>query len=1030
MMSRLVFNATHWLLLLSLSFFTYGFAEAKGQPDRQQARILTAVNLLRTTHQQSTLKKIFQQETALTKSGDSLGTGGAITGMLHGVDRGFFPSATVVAWTADSTEGGVGFANVYDGGEYRIDFLPPGDYYVVAVAEGYVPKFYDNALIFPDATPVTVLEGEETPHIDFEMELYNSGDGSVSGKVTSEEDLMPISGAYVSIFSRTNPFLYGYGISNDDGTYTIENLRRGSYYALASAENFLPEYFFEAETFADAKQIQVPEAAKITEVNFTLSRGGQITGRVSNEDGSPVQNAYVEASPLYWRSPPDDPDSSIVDPGTFGMSKVDEDGNYVISGLQSGYYLVRMYVSLPFVYIEEWYDNVRDPAEATPVAVEKNKATTGIDFEINIDGFDGEIAGLVTDTKGQAIVGAYIQAFSVADSAGFGSTGRAVTGRDGRYRIEHLVHGDYLVQATFSDPRGHYVQRWWPNAESQREAEVVIVGDATEPPSVDFTLPILLGTATISGRVFSDDGSALAYASVEIHAATDGAMYPDGIFIAPAAYAVTDSSGSYEVRYLPAGTYFAHAQAWVGDLRGQQWYDHKETYEEATPIELENGEERSRVNFDLPMRSFYGELAGTVTDDETGEPLARAYVEFRPLYIEMIMAPIAFRPFYAVSGDDGTYHAAELPEGAYWISVYTNGGFEYYEDAGTIGDAKTVNVRGGEVTTIDFGVTARKEGSGKISGQVYDAYNDGFLEVAVVKATPVDRTLDATGQNTAHFFNTVIGPQGDYELTGLPEGEYIVSAFSPYHANEYFKDTFDPGQAMPVKVDSLNPATGIDFSLEPIWYATVDSAGVPEANASAAVFGKVESSNGQALSDADVYLIDEGGNVRASTRTSPNGRYELPNIPLGNYRLMATHVGYESAYNGNANNYDAAQLVGLAPGRTEVNFKLRTGSISSVDGKSKLPTTVQLIGNYPNPFNPETQISFSLPEQMQVKITVFNLMGQQIRVLTDGLYPAGIQTVAWDGRSERGISAESGIYFYVLQTSQHHFKVKKMTLLK
>ena len=90
---------------------------------------------------------------------------------------------------------------------------------------------------------------------------------------------------------------------------------------------------------------------------------------------------------------------------------------------------------------------------------------------------------------------------------------------------------------------------------------------------------------------------------------------------------------------------------------------------------------------------------------------------------------------------------------------------------------------------------------------------------------------------------------------------------------------------------------------------------------------------------------------------------------------------------------------------------------------------VSLDGNYPNPFNPETNISFSLPHAMDVRLTVYNVLGQQIRTLVDQTMTAGQHVVSWDGTSESGQSVASGIYFYRLATDVKT-ETRKMLLLK
>ncbi len=94
-----------------------------------------------------------------------------------------------------------------------------------------------------------------------------------------------------------------------------------------------------------------------------------------------------------------------------------------------------------------------------------------------------------------------------------------------------------------------------------------------------------------------------------------------------------------------------------------------------------------------------------------------------------------------------------------------------------------------------------------------------------------------------------------------------------------------------------------------------------------------------------------------------------------------------------------------------------------------LPLAFELRQNYPNPFNPETHISYSLPENGEVRLNIYNMLGQRVKVLVDEYQHAGTQTVTWDGRNENGERVSSGIYFYKLQAGEL-VQTRKMTLMK
>ena len=88
------------------------------------------------------------------------------------------------------------------------------------------------------------------------------------------------------------------------------------------------------------------------------------------------------------------------------------------------------------------------------------------------------------------------------------------------------------------------------------------------------------------------------------------------------------------------------------------------------------------------------------------------------------------------------------------------------------------------------------------------------------------------------------------------------------------------------------------------------------------------------------------------------------------------------------------------------------------------PIDFFLAHNYPNPFNPETSISFGLPEGMEVKLVVYNILGQKVATLADGKYDAGVHMVKWNAAD-----VSAGVYFYHLQAGDFN-QINKCILVK
>ncbi len=85
--------------------------------------------------------------------------------------------------------------------------------------------------------------------------------------------------------------------------------------------------------------------------------------------------------------------------------------------------------------------------------------------------------------------------------------------------------------------------------------------------------------------------------------------------------------------------------------------------------------------------------------------------------------------------------------------------------------------------------------------------------------------------------------------------------------------------------------------------------------------------------------------------------------------------------------------------------------------------------NFPNPFNPETEIRFALTRDSHVVINIYNTLGQQIGTLIDTQYAAGFHSMRWDGKDRNGRPVSSGVYLCQIQAGAFS-QVKKMSLIR
>ena len=114
----------------------------------------------------------------------------------------------------------------------------------------------------------------------------------------------------------------------------------------------------------------------------------------------------------------------------------------------------------------------------------------------------------------------------------------------------------------------------------------------------------------------------------------------------------------------------------------------------------------------------------------------------------------------------------------------------------------------------------------------------------------------------------------------------------------------------------------------------------------------------------------------------------------------------------------------------EVNLDDLVTEVAETDNT---PSAFELAQNFPNPFNPSTTISYRVPHQSGVTLTVFDEAGREVRILVSESIPRGKHSITWDGRDRHGHAVASGVYFYTLSVGEQTNRLqqsKKMLLIR
>ena len=207
---------------------------------------------------------------------------------------------------------------------------------------------------------------------------------------------------------------------------------------------------------------------------------------------------------------------------------------------------------------------------------------------------------------------------------------------------------------------------------------------------------------------------------------------------------------------------------------------------------------------------------------------------------------------------------------------------------------------------------------------------------------------------------------------------------------------------VPVFLQSPNPAAGMQFAFETKGLVV----GTPEL---------VGQSNGVVLDS-----FESGGIMTIVLYSTSGGR-----LRTGPEPLVLIPIDLNGAVRPVADlSISDVTLVNQSGQLLPVRQDFMTNPVTDI------PRAFSLRDNHPNPFNPSTTISYEVPRQSHITLTVYNLLGQEVDRIVDGIEAAGLYTVTWNGVNGQGQSVTSGIYLYRLTSSTGFTKSKRMVLLK
>ena len=632
--------------------------------------------------------------------------------------------------------------------------------------------------------------------------------GSISGRVTSDTG-EPLADICVEALSESDHW-GGWAKTNSAGAYTIGGLSDGThnvrfYDRCDNQRSHESEWFDNEPTLATATDVVVTSPEAVTGIDAELNSLvlGSISGTVTSDSDEPLPDICV-----YVYDPEED--------DTVGRAATGVGGTYSI-GVPTGTYKVYFYDGCDerWNHEPEWFENQPTYSTANDVTVAGPDATIGIDAELTEL---GSISGTVTSDTGEPVSPVCVDVYDA-------ETGRwaawTETTASGSY-VVGVLDGTYHV--TFYDCEGvsNYEREWFDDQPTRATATEVIVNGANETAGIDAELTTRV-VGSISGTVTSESGEPLPNICVNAYdAATRDWSGGD----------LTDSSGTYTAT-LPEGVYHVEFRVCYGQHGyASEWFEDQPTEDTANEVVVTRDTAVGVIDAEL---TSLGAITGTVTSEDTGEPLSDVCVQV----YEAATGGVAGAGRTDSSGSYITY----VPNGTYSLLFYDCWGTmeylqEWFDNQPNRAAANEVVVSGSNVTSeIDAALAPFGSDPGAVETLITagpsgfaSSSSTSFSFVASEPGSTFECSLDGSGfspctspasfselmEGQRRFRVRAIGPEGQVDPSPA-ERTWVVDTSAPVlsiqrpTAGMYVNDQSVGGTGPIVVVGSVRvQATAID----------------------------------------------------------------------------------------------------------------------------------------------------------------------------------------------------------------------------
>lgn len=311
----------------------------------------------------------------------------------------------------------------------------------------------------------------------------SDGNGTISGFIFNSTQ-QPLAGVEVRAVATSGTYFYWSTYSDQNGSYSINNLPVGQYYVrIQNKLGYLNTYYSNVLDKSDAKLIKLNSSQHVRNINFYLARGGFIRGQIFDDKGNKITSS---ASVGF---------SDAIDFNSRGFINSNPDGSYISPALPNGPHIVKA-SSIPGGYVMTYFNNATTQYSAQSLFVTIGDTIKNIDFYLQKG---GAISGRVSadDLNQMPILDALIV---VSDWTSGEWSSECRTDANGYYCAQGLRPGEYRVYVHSVDPAKYHTE-YFDNASHYDSATKVYVADRDTIPDIDFKLQtvkqLTLGNAYI-----------------------------------------------------------------------------------------------------------------------------------------------------------------------------------------------------------------------------------------------------------------------------------------------------------------------------------------------------------------------------------------------------------------------------------------------------------------------------------------------------------------------------------------------------